>query len=139
VTATLRQMMLQLYFIDSLAVPRKDMTIPSVRQSAIVCKNFDGSKSLLLSRGEAHAASDSGWFIACRDENHDHEDTDNLAPVSLYEAFLKCSQIQGWMAFPKGTLIALQEGLPPKVFRDGKELSIMPDSFLARVLQRRSQ
>jgi hypothetical protein len=43
------------------------------------------------------------------------------------------------MAFPAETLVAVQDGEPPKVFRDGKELRIVPDSFLARLLEKNSQ
>ncbi len=139
VTGTLRQMMLQLSFIDSLAVPRGDMDIPSVCQSAVACKKYPGARSLLLLRGKPHGPRDSGWFIGCLDEDHNHEGKDNLVLVSLYEAFLKQNQIQGWMAFPAETAIALQDGDTPKVFRDGKELGIVTDSFLARLLERNSR
>jgi hypothetical protein len=139
VTGTLRQMMLQLLFIDSLAVSRGDMDIPSVCQSAVACKKYRDAKSLVLSRGKPHGPRDSGWFIGCLDGGHDHEDENSLALVSLYEAFINQNQIQGWMAFPATTLIALQDGDTPKVFRDGKDLRIVTDSFLARLLERNAR
>lgn len=138
VTETLRQMMLQVFFIDSLAVPRGDMEIPNVRQSAIACKKYASAKSLLLSRDKPHSPRDSGWFIGCLDEDHNHEDVNQLVLISLYEAFLNQNQIQGWMAFPENTLVALQDGAAPKAFRDGKELPIVPNSFLSRILERNS-
>jgi hypothetical protein len=137
-TGTLRQMTLQLFFIDSLAVPRGDMDIPSVCQSAIVCNKYAGAKSLLLSRGGATGPRDSGWFFGCADESHNHEDENSLVRVSLYEAFLKQNHIQGWMAFPAETSVALQEGGVPKIFRGGRELQIEADSYLARLLERNS-
>jgi hypothetical protein len=138
VTATLRQMMLQLFFIDSLAVPRNDMKLPSVRQAATVCKNYGSAKRFLVSRDKPQAARDSGWSIVCHHDDHDHGAADNLAIVSLYEAFLNRNEIQGWMAFPAGTMIALQDGQPPRVFKDGAEARILQDSFLARLLQKNS-
>jgi hypothetical protein len=138
VTETLRQMMLQLFSIDSLAVPRGDMEIPNVCQSAIACKKYASAKSLLLSRDKPHSPSDSGWFIGCLDEDHNHEDANQLVLISLFEAFLNQSQIQGWMAFPEKTLIVLQDSGAPKIFMDGKELPIVPNSFLAKILERKS-
>jgi hypothetical protein len=136
VTETLRQMMLQLFFIDSLAIPREDMSMPNVRQSVITCGRYAVARSLLLMRGKALRQSDSGWFISCLDQDHDHEDPKNLVLVSLYDAFLRHKPIQGWMAFPSETLIALRDSGPPQVFRDGKELAVVPNSFLARALGR---
>lgn len=136
VTETLRQMMLQLFVIDSFGVPRNDMDIPSIRQSVVVCDKYQDASGILLMRGKAQDQSDSGWFIGCLDKDHDHQNTQNLAKIPLYDAFLNRNAIQGWMAFPSGTFIALQGEQPPQVVRDGKELIILPDSFLDRLLQR---
>jgi hypothetical protein len=136
VTETLRQMMLQLFVIDSLGVTRNEMDIPSIRQSVVVCDRYLEASGVLLMRGKAQNKSDSGWFIGCLDKEHDHQNTQNLAKIPLYDAFLNRNAIQGWMAFPSGTLIALQGGQPPQVFRDGKELMILPDSFLDRLHHR---
>jgi len=139
VTATLRQMMLQLFFIDSLALPRDGIKLPSVRQAATVCKNYHSAKRILVSRDKPQAKADSGWSIVCHHEDHNHDAAETVAIVSLYEAFLNRNEIQGWMAFPEGTLIALQNGEPPRVFKDGAELRILHDSFLSRLLEQKSQ
>ena len=136
VTETLRQMMLQLFVIDSLGVARSDMEIPSIRQSAVVCDKYQEASGILLVRGKAQDRSDSGWFIGCLDKDHDHKKIQNLTKVQLYDAFLNRKAIQSWMAFPSGTFIALQQDEPPQVFRDGKELMILPGSFLDQLLQR---
>jgi len=70
ITQTLRQMMLQLFFLDSLGIAREEMKLPSVRQSAVVCKRYKAAKGLVLSRGPAQAQRDSGWLIGCLDEDH---------------------------------------------------------------------
>jgi hypothetical protein len=139
VTATLRQMMLQLFLIDSVAVPRHDMDIPNICQSAVACTKLGAATGLILSRDKVLHANDSGWFIGCHDEDHDHNSNANLICVSLYEAFLKQKPIQGWMAFPVGTLVALQDGEPPMVFKDGTKLAILPDSYLGQLIGKQSQ
>ena len=99
VTETLRQMTLQLFFIDSLGVARSDMNIPSIRQSAVACSRYKDASGLLLMRGKAHDRSDSGWFVGCLNKDHDHQNVQNLAKVPLYDVFLNRKVIQGWMAF----------------------------------------
>jgi hypothetical protein len=136
ITETLHQQIMQVFFIDSLAIPRQDMEIPDVRQSAMVCSRYRETNGLFLARSEPYKKTDSGWFLGCLDDDHDHEEVENLEVVSLYEAFLNRNEIHLWAAFPRGSLIALEEGLEPRISRDDTPLDIVPGSFLDQMIAR---
>lgn len=58
-----------------------------------------------MNRTEPDGERDSGWFVGCLDDDHDHNDSDNLLCVSLYEAYTKQKGIQSFVTFPVGTMI----------------------------------
>ena len=136
ISESLHQQMMQVFFIDSLAVPRQDMEVPDIRQSAMVCSRYRESGDLFLARSEPYKKTDSGWFLGCLDDDHDHEAVENLEVVSLYEAFLKRREIEVWASFPRGSLIALERGVVPRITRDDVPLDIQPGSFLDRMIRR---
>jgi hypothetical protein len=132
ITETLRQMMVQLHTLDSFAL-RQEINIPSARDSLLVCTQYTNPDFFMerFMPSEENAA-DTGWFIGCLDTNHDHNDPANLRCISVYEAFIRQRGIQNFMAFPFGSIILVdQSGL--KVAKNGKELAIVPGSFLDRI------
>ncbi len=136
ITESLHQEMMQVFFVDSLAIPRQEMEIPDIRQSAMVCSRYQETQDLFLARSEPFEKTDSGWFLGCLDDDHDHEEVENLAVVTLYQAFLGRPEIEVWASFPRGTLIALEQGLVPRITRDDVPLDIQPGSFLERMIRR---
>ena len=136
ISESLHQEMMQVFFIDSLAIPRQEMEIPDIRQSAMVCSRYQEARDLFLARSEPFEKTDSGWFVGCLDDDHDHEEVENLTVVTLYQAFLSRPEIEVWASFPRGTLIALEEGLVPRITRDDIPLDIQPGSFLERMIRR---
>jgi hypothetical protein len=108
-----------------------DMTLPSIRQSAIMCTRLGRDEGMVLER-VAPSGADSGWFCGCSDEDHDHNDVAELRRVSLYEAAVRhAPQIVPYLALPAGVLVGIEAG-KPVVFRDGKSLAFRSGSYLAR-------
>lgn len=81
--------------------------------------------------------ADTGWFIGCLHEDHNHQENANLCCISVYEAFLNQRGIQNFMAFPLGSMVLMDEKHGLKVWKNGTELSIVPGSFLDTVLKAR--
>ena len=51
-----------------------------------------------MTRSDPTDSADSGWFVGCLADDHDHQQPANLTRVSLYEAFLRQPAIQGFLA-----------------------------------------
>jgi hypothetical protein len=128
VSNTLFHLFLQKSVAESLGL-EAELTLPSLRQSAMVCTDFGRSESYIMSRVPPKDA-DSGWFFGCSDAAHDHQSVASLRRVSLYEA----AAIQDSRTIPF-------LGLPPDIFAgfDGTvpyfspgetELAIRPGSYL---------
>lgn len=128
ITSTLRQMMLQLVMLDSVGL-RQEMDAPSIQQSLVACTRYD-EQSFFMSRSHCSSGSDSGWFIGCMNDDHDHQEPANLKCISIYEAFLNQRGIQGFASFPVGSMIAVNGDHELKLFKEGAELGILPGSFL---------
>lgn len=57
---------------------------PGASASALVCTATGTSRhALMLKRTRPMDARDSGWYVGCTDERHDHEDPANLQAVAL--------------------------------------------------------
>jgi hypothetical protein len=68
--------------VASLAI--EEPAFPGQLQNAIVCKQLlQGGPEYLLSRSEPRDADDSGWFLGCFEQTHDHNSVDNLAIAQL--------------------------------------------------------
>jgi hypothetical protein len=78
----------------------------------------------------------SGWFCGCLVKRHDHQDTDELLRVSLYETAVRFTpQIVPYLALPPGVM--LMAGGAPTIFQHGEELPVRPGSYLALQYPRR--
>lgn len=128
ITNTLQQMMLQLFMLDSVGL-RQEMDAPSIRHSLVACNHYD-EPSFFMSRSQGDGGSDSGWFVGCLNDKHDHQDSDNLTCVSLYEAFLHQRAIEGFVSFPVDSVIEVDRVKGLKVLTGGTELNVLPGSFL---------
>lgn len=121
-------MMLQLFALDSVGL-RGEMNIPTIRQSLIVCSRYT-EPDFFMSRSNATNERDSGWFVGCLGQEHDHNDPANLRNVSLFDAFLHQLGIQGFMTFPVGSVIVMDQNDGMSIFKDGTKVAIEPGSFL---------
>jgi hypothetical protein len=128
ITNTLRQMMLQLFMLDSVAL-RQEMDAPSILQSLIACNRYR-EPNFFISRSQGSGDSDSGWFVGCLNEAHDHQDAANLRCISIYEAFLNQRALEAFASFPVGSVIAIDRDNGIRVFREDSEIDIVPGSFL---------
>ena len=134
VSETVRHMTKQLFTLDSFGIPREEMDIPTILHSAVVCRRYHESEELVLVRGNPEER-DSGWSIACRGTDHDHQETENLANVSLYQVLLTRPEVVSWMTFPIDSLILLQPNQRPRVLRGDTELSIQPNTMPHKVYE----
>jgi hypothetical protein len=128
VTHTLRQMMLQLFMLDSVGL-RDEIDLPTIRQSLIACTHY-ADADFFMARDNTGDGTVSGWFVGCTREDHDHNDPANLHRVSLYEAYLRQRAIQGFVAFPAGSQIVAMRQMDLGLARNGRPLEIVPGSFL---------
>lgn len=136
ITETLRQMMVQLYTLDSFSL-RQEINVPSVLQSLIACTQYT-DPSFFMERGAPSAKNkaDTGWFVGCLHKDHNHNDAANLRCISVYEAFLQQRGILNFMAFPLGSMIVMDQKAALKAWKDGNQLSIVPGSFLDKTLSK---
>ena len=128
ITQTLTHLRLQKSVAESVGLA-EDMSFPSLRHSALVCNKLNAATDFIMDRAEPEAA-DSGWFIGCNDPTHSHQDAPNLERVSLYEVgrrLLPRSII--YFALPAGVSVECSNKTP-RIFREQRELSIRPGSFL---------
>jgi hypothetical protein len=129
VSNTLLHMLLQKYTAESVGLAN-ELTFPDLRHSAIVCTEF-GSDGFVMDRNAAKEF-DSGWFLGCEHDAHDHQTPESLRRVSLYEAAVQIDdRIIPFLALPAGTIIDFRSKVP-RVLRPQGELKILPGSYLAR-------
>lgn len=135
VTETIRHMMLQLFTLDSFAIGREQMDIPTVCQSGIACNRYKIGEGFIMERATPSDDNDSGWFVGCNNSDCDHNDASNLQRLSLFEVFLARPEIRDWVSFPIGTLVQ-RHGKDLSVYQDGRPLEIVVDSFVDQALRR---
>lgn len=103
ITQTLRDLRTQKDVCESYFEP-DETTFPSFREHCIACSRLKDSPRIIMERVAA-TSPDSGWFIGCRHEEHDHNNADQLRRVSLYEAVLENPRARKFVALPPGTLL----------------------------------
>ena len=133
-TQTLRQMMVQLFALDSVGM-RDQMDFPDVREAAFVCDRYT-ERDCFMTRSEPTHDKDSGWFLGCLDPGHDHNAAENLRWVSVYEAFLNQRALGHFAAFPRGSEVVLDHANGLQITKDGAALNLQPGSFLDALMRR---
>jgi hypothetical protein len=119
--------------IDEPAFPRQG-------QSAIVCSNLaPGAGEYMLSRSAPAAPHDSGWFIGCCEDGHDHDTLENLSRGGLLAVGRALPFIVQFLALPHETdlhLLASTSGRPiPTIYVDGEPRTPQPGSYLASLIE----
>ena len=128
VSNTLRQMMLQLFMLDSVSL-RPEIDIPPLHHSLLTCTRH-GEPAFYMTRSAPTHEADTGWFIGCLHDDHDHNNAANLRCVSAYEAYLHQPAVAGFLAFPVGSLIAVDPRAGVRIYKGETPLEVEPDSFL---------
>jgi hypothetical protein len=134
ITETLRTMMIQLFTLDSVSL-RGQMDAPHVRQFVLACNRFHEPEFRMI-RMPAEEAADSGWFLSCADDRHDHQRQANIVTLSVYEAWLSQRYIQGFVAFPVGSMISMDRHSGLQISLHDRPLRIVPGSYLDQLLRR---
>jgi hypothetical protein len=130
VSNTLLHLFLQKSAAESLVLADQ-LAVPSLRDSAIVCTDFGSADGFVMSRGVPKAA-DSGWFLGCDKEAHNHQSPNNLCRVSLYEAAVRRdARIVPFLGLPSEVFVGFGRGVP-YFSRGDTELAIQPGSYLHR-------
>ncbi len=105
---------------------------PRQALQAVVCARAFEATRWLLGRTEPSAPTDSGWFLGCLDDTHDHQASDALAVVPLVELAARVPPLAQFLALPVGADVVLSDdgGLRARVFLDDEERPPRPGSYL---------
>jgi len=106
---------------------------PRQALQAIVCSRVWESSEFVMGRAEATGPTDSGWFVGCTDEAHDHQQPEALYVVPLIELAVRLPALTQFLALPEGTdVVASGPGrVRARVFVDDVELTPPAGSYLA--------
>ncbi|HEX7641376.1 MAG TPA: hypothetical protein VF472_04095 [Burkholderiaceae bacterium] len=127
-TNSLRHLRLHKDVAESL-LPTEMLAVPSLRESCIICTKLSGSSDLLMDR-QNQQGKISGWFLGCLDEEHDHNNTQSLRVISLYEAVVNhAPRALEYLGLPPGILLLLGSGTP-SIMYNGDALKIRKHSYL---------
>jgi hypothetical protein len=128
VSLTLRHLWFQKEVAASVGL---DPAFPSYRQEAIACSKLRGAQAVLMHREQPSHEWDSGWFIGCYEDEHDHQDAGQLVRTSLFEVAVASDQrFIPYAALPVGAYVILGQG-PPFISMHDRILEILPGSLLA--------
>lgn len=134
ITESVKQMLVQLWYLDSYGLDRESIALPTIRQSVIACTRLAEGAGLFLARSAPGDALDSGWFAACDDPEHNHNEAANLERRSLYEAFIAKPVLAPWVAFPVTTTVLLSPGAHPRVTLMDEPCELVKGSFVDQSL-----
>jgi hypothetical protein len=74
---------------------------------------------------------DSGWFIGCNRDGHDHHDAKQLTGISLFDAAVTWNAgFIPYAALPPGCYVMVENGRP-RICRNDEWLPVLPNSLLA--------
>jgi len=134
VTQTLSHLRVQKDVLESY-FEIEEIAFPSLSESCIVCTNVEETGGVVMDR-TVPEPPDSGWFIGCTLPSHDHDNSKNLARVSVYEAVQRFPAALGFLALPSGVLLTstLEE---IRGYFDDAEVTPRRSSYIARLLETR--
>lgn len=105
-----------------------ELDFPHYVQSAVTCEGFLDAEAVLMHR-YPHDEDESGWFIGCLGESHEHTD-DTLRGATLYELAVANPAIVGYLALPRDCSVVVGDGAP-EIMRHGELLVPRRGSLLA--------
>lgn len=111
-------------------LPQADFPRPALH--AVVCTQLFDAPAKMLGRTEPHSGTDSGWFIGCFDDAHDHQREDALTVAPLVEIAARVPQLVQFFALPVGVDLVVSPG-ELRVFVDGEARAPRPGSYLQAI------
>ena len=86
----------------------------------------------MMGRTAPSAPTDSGWFVGCMDDSHDHQLPDALTVVPLIEIAVKVPPLTQFFALPEGTDVVVSGPgrIRARVFVEGEEVKPREGSYL---------
>jgi hypothetical protein len=117
--------------LDSLGLLER-ANYPRQALQAIVCSRAFEAPAFMMGRTAASAPTDSGWFVGCMDDAHDHQSPDALTVVPLIEIAVKVPPLTQFFALPEGSdVVVTGPGrLRARVFLEGEEIKPREGSYL---------
>lgn len=108
------------------------MDTPSLRQSCLICTRLKAGNDFMMMRTQPDEW-DSGWFIGCLEDDHDHNEPDGLVPESLYQAIVEHAPLAlAYLGLPAGTAVRVESG-QFELFDESGVLKPAPGSYLDAV------
>lgn len=91
-----------------------DVIYPHGSQRAMVCtrvtpKTVQRLRPLRADRAWQPDVRDSGWFIGCCDEDHDHDNANELATMHLFHLVDQFPGLFPYLGMPVGTMMVFEE------------------------------
>ena len=117
--------------LDSLGLLER-ADYPRQALQAVVCSRTWDAPTLMMGRTEPSAPTDSGWFVGCMDDGHDHQSPDALTVVPLIEIAVKVPPLTQFFALPTGSDVVVSGPgrVRARFFLDAEELKPRAGSYL---------
>lgn len=117
--------------LDSLGVLER-ADFPRQALQAVVCSRTFEAPAFMMGRTAPSTPSDSGWFVGCMDESHDHQLAEALSVVPLIEIAVKVPPLTQFFALPQGTDVVVSGPgrIRARVFVEGEEVKPREGSYL---------
>ena len=118
--------------LDSLGLLER-ANYPRQALQAVVCSRaLDAPSAFMMGRTAPSAPTDSGWFVGCMDDSHDHQLPDALTVVPLIEIAVKVPPLTQFFALPEGTDVVVSGPgrIRARVFVEGEEVKPREGSYL---------
>lgn len=98
---------------------------PHRSQRAMVCtrvtpKTIQHLRPLMANRCYEPDTHDSGWFFGCCDQDHDHDNPDELEMIHLHHLVEQFPGLLSYLGMPRDTMLVFEEYLVI-VFRPGEQ------------------
>jgi len=107
---------------------------PGANVVALVCTATGTSRhALLLKRMAPTDPTDSGWFVGCTDESHDHDTAENLQAVRLSAIPTHFPWLDQFFALPVGTdlVVEMRDRVSVPVLWHPDRIEPLPGSYVA--------
>lgn len=115
-----------------------DAIYPHRSQLALVCtrvtpENIQSVRPLVAQRYQQPDVRKSGWFISCCDQNHNHDDPDELDQIHLYHLVGAFPGLFPYLAMPVGAALLFEQTYAV-VFHPGEDEGRIDPGELLSVL-----
>jgi hypothetical protein len=107
------------------------LTYPAPYSFAMACTRVDEAAAVVFVRQDSEDGS--GWAVLCADEDHDHDDADQLLATTVETLCERVELFEIFMAMPPGSLV-IREGSRIVALDFNREpLELVDGSFLAKL------